>query len=182
MTKICPKWAKNQNNAIFSKHSNANIHFCYTHWKQFAKTFLAMFYLSTNLQWCARYRRKIDIAAFAVPGGILLNRCSWRHLLFSAVYFNCYRNSELPVTRIARSLVQEIVISFLPKETWKFSLEKTKFKISYCVLRRNRTFRSGQFGLIRLGLSRFGLARYGHGTFRYGRFGHGTFWSRHFCT
>ena len=83
-----------------------------------------MFYLSTNLQWCASYRRKIDISAFAVPKGVRLNRCSWRHLLFSAVYFNCYRNSELPVTRIARSLVQEIVIKFLAQGNVKIFVGK----------------------------------------------------------
>jgi len=79
-----------------------------------------MFYLSTNLQWFASYRRKTDISAFAVPKGVNLNRCFWRHLLFSAVYSNCYRNSEQPVTRIARSLVQEIVIKFLAQGNVKY--------------------------------------------------------------
>jgi len=81
-----------------------------------------MFYLSTNLQWFASYRRKIDISAFAVSKGVRLNSCCWRH--FSAVYFNCYRNSELPVTRIARSLVQEIVIKFLAQGNVKIFVGK----------------------------------------------------------
>jgi len=64
------------------------------------------------------------------PPVIHLTHCfSWRHLLFPVVYFNCYRrNLELPITCIARSLVETIVVSFLPIETWKFSLEKTKHK------------------------------------------------------
>jgi len=65
-----------------------------------------------------------------------LSRCSWRHLLFPVVYFNCYRNLELPITRITQSLVEAILVSFLPQEMWKFSLEKTKYKKLLCVMPR----------------------------------------------
>jgi len=52
-----PKKTKNKAKQwIFSEISNANIPFCWTRLKDLTNTFLAMFYLSTYLQWFVSYR------------------------------------------------------------------------------------------------------------------------------
>ena len=69
-----PKKVRNKaKNRIFSEISSANLTCCETYLKEFTRTFRAMFYLSTFLQWFASYRWKIDEkddkSAFAVPKG-----------------------------------------------------------------------------------------------------------------
>jgi len=67
------KLVKKNKKSIFSKIAKANIFFFWTHLKDLVITFLAMFYLSTYLQWLTSYRRKnaeqADISASAVPKG-----------------------------------------------------------------------------------------------------------------
>ena len=76
------------------------------------------------------------------PSGMHLTCCSWWHLLFSAVHFNCHHYLELPISHIARSLVvvETIVIKFFCSRKCGNFCWKRPSKKSYFVLNSNRLY------------------------------------------
>ena len=62
--------------------------------------------------------------------------CSWKHLLFPVVCLNCYHNLEPSIMCMARSLVEAIVISFLPKKHGNFRWKRPRTKKLLCVMQQ----------------------------------------------